>query len=146
MKQSLIAIPLLMLIGCSEAEQPAPAEEEAVETETPAVDEPNIALAGSWDITGWRNAPLAKDMSVTADGGSFTVRSNCATMVWSYTVDGNLVSFTPVAGTDSGCAARSDGFENGVAETVSRANIVMEMNGGVQLSGAGGSLDLMPRG
>ncbi|MBB3764829.1 META domain-containing protein [Sphingomicrobium lutaoense] len=138
-------LPLIALLAaCSQAsEEPVPvANETAPEMEAEAPAPPQIE--GRWEVASYRNAPLPASaaMRASASESELTVSSSCANMRWSYEQNGNMIRFTPVSGLSGGCAADPTSFENGVAQAIGDANIVMDMGGRLQLSGPGGVVDL----
>lgn len=140
MTRIAFALPLLMLAACEAQETPASAPEPTEE----AAPAPTLELEGSYKVVSYRNAPVPAStaMSAAIDGSQVAITSPCARMVWDYEQTGNGVSFTPASGLSGGCAADTTTFENGVADVMAQATIAMEMGGRINISGAGGSIEL----
>ena len=123
--------------AADQAEQPAAAEKPA---EVPS-------LAGEWSVTALGGQPLQQvfPMTATITPDTMTVRSECVTLVWSYTQDRNIVAFKPVS--SKNCARNQTTNENEMERAMKGATIALFSGEGkeVQLSGNGGTASLTRR-
>lgn len=142
MKTSTLPV-LLLVAACS----PAPQEPVADQTEPVAAEkkvEPVPALVGEWTVSRVNDRALSQPhpMAASFADDRLSIRSECVAMVWEYSQDRNIVSFTSPS--EQGCPGARSGDETEAKRAVTLANVAMFSNDGqeVQLSGAGGSLTI----
>ena len=137
-------LPLAALIGCTPAAEEEVVENVAVEEEAAAPAAPALEMGGSYALATYRGNPVPASAAMTAtiSGDTTRITSPCANMQWGYELTGNLLKTTPTSGLTGGCAADGSTFENGVAGVITQANIAMDMNGLLQISGPGGVVEL----
>ncbi|MBW0143898.1 META domain-containing protein [Sphingomicrobium clamense] len=146
MKKLVLIAGVFALASCGEEAAPveeAPVEEEETVTERPAMED--IELEGSWNLVGFaaESIPATVNMTITATGDRFAVRSSCANMSWPYTVNGNIIETGEGSGDKSGCAGDRTTWEYSIAKIVRDANIVMSAGENqISMSGPGGSMTL----
>lgn len=140
-------LPLLLVVAaCSPgAQEPVANQAEPIPTEKKVEAVP--ALAGEWTVSRVNDSPLRQPHPMAASFGEqrLSIRSDCVVMVWEYSQNGNIVSFTSPS--EQGCPGGRTGDETVAKRAVDLANIAMFSTDGqeVQLSGPGGSLTMTRR-
>ncbi|WP_260483056.1 META domain-containing protein [Sphingomicrobium flavum] len=139
----LCLLPIAGLMACTPAAEEPPVENEVAAEAPLAPSEPAFDINGTYRVVSYRNTQLSADTALTATvaDGKIVMSSPCTRATWDYQLTGNNLA-TDLASGLSGCAANASRVENGVADAISQANIAMEMRGMIQLSGAGGVIEL----
>lgn len=148
MKNMLAALSVaLLLSACSDKEAAATNEASVNEAVEEAAPPPPLDIAGSYRVESYRGKAIPADVPIMIriDDKQIRMTTPCANAVWDYEMKGSLITPKAISGTKTGCAASGGTFEGALSDGFSLATIVMEQQGGLKFSGAGGYFLLAPR-